>query len=149
MANDLRSEIEISASPERVWGVLTDFASFPEWNPFIRCLEGEAREGAKLEVRLEPPGGRGMTFRPAVTRAETNREFRWLGHVGVPGLFDGEHVFLLEPVDGGKTRFVQRERFTGLLTPLILAMIRQSTLRGFEAMNQALKQRAEASQSSS
>lgn len=148
MASELRSEIEINASPQRVWGLLMDFASFPDWNPFIRRLEGEAREGAKLEVRLEPPGGRGMTFRPAVKRVEANRELRWLGHVGMPGLFDGEHVFSLEPVEGGKVRFVQRERFTGVLVPLILLMVRGSTLRGFEAMNQALKERAEAAPTS-
>jgi hypothetical protein len=143
MASELRTEIDIGASAERVWAVLTDFASFADWNPFIRRLEGEATEGGKLAVRLEPPGGRGMTFRPTVTRVDANREFRWLGHVGLPGVFDGEHIFSIEAADGGKARFVQRERFTGVLAPLILRMVRDSTLRGFEAMNQALKERAE------
>ena len=33
---ELHSEIEINAPVERVWEVLTDFASYPRWNPFIR-----------------------------------------------------------------------------------------------------------------
>jgi hypothetical protein len=144
VASELHAEIEINATAERVWGALTDFASFPTWNPFIVKLEGEAKEGAALEVRLEPPGGRGMTFRPTVQRAQPNREFAWLGHVLMPGVFDGEHVFSIEPKDRGSVRFVQRERFTGVLAPIIMSMIRKSTLQGFEDMNRALKARAEA-----
>jgi hypothetical protein len=143
MATELRSEIEISAPAERVWSALMDFAAFPDWNPFIRRIEGEAKEGARIEARLEPPGGRGMTFKPTVQRVEPNREFRWLGRVGMPGLFDGEHIFEIEPLDGGRVRFVQRERFTGVLTPLLLAMVGKSTRQGFDEMNRALKERVE------
>jgi uncharacterized protein YndB with AHSA1/START domain len=46
--------IDINASPEEVWLVLTDFAKFPEWNPFMRWIKGELRKGAKLEVRIQP-----------------------------------------------------------------------------------------------
>ena len=88
---ELRSEIEIQASAERVWQLLTDFASFPQWNPFICKASGNIRVGERLEVRLQPSGASGMTFRPTVLKAEPNREFRWLGHLLISGLFDGEH----------------------------------------------------------
>src|SRR5947209_17435921 len=76
---EVSAEIEIEAPAERVWQVLTDFAKFPEWNPFIRQMSGEVRTGAQLEVRLEPPGGRAMSFKPKMVNVETNREIRWLG----------------------------------------------------------------------
>jgi hypothetical protein len=44
--------------------VLTDFAAFPRWNPFIRRADGDLRAGARLSVRIELPGGRGMTLEP-------------------------------------------------------------------------------------
>ncbi|MGB2693795.1 MAG: SRPBCC domain-containing protein [Dehalococcoidia bacterium] len=144
MAKELRTEIEIDAPPERVWRVLTDFASFPEWNPFMPNLHGEAKVGSKLEVEMRPPGGRAMTFRPTVLAATPNRELRWLGRVGLPGVFDGEHRFAIEALDGNRSRFVQSERFTGALVLPIMLMIEKSTLRGFEEMNAALKGRAEA-----
>ena len=139
----LLTSISITAPPNRVWHLLTDFAGYPQWNPFIRRAIGEPMEGAQLEVYFQPSGARGMTFRPCVLKAEQNRELRWLGHFLIPGLFDGEHIFIIEPLEGGSVRFVQREIFTGLLVPLFMRWLEKDTRRGFEEMNRALKLRAE------
>jgi hypothetical protein len=140
---ELHSEIEIDASAERVWDILADFAAYPRWNPFIRHISGKLEVGERLEVRLEPPGGRGITLRPTVLRAEPNRQLRWLGHLLVPGLFDGEHTLATEPLEENRVRFVQHEAFKGVLVPLVARSL-QNTLRGFEEMNGALRERAEA-----
>ncbi len=140
---ELHSEIEIDAPAERVWRVLTDFASYPQWNPFIRSISGEPTTGERLRARIEPPGGRGMTFKPKVLNAEANRELRWVGHLLVPGLFDGEHSFTIEPLGGNRIRFVQREAFKGVLVSLFARSLEANTQRGFEQMNRALKARAE------
>ena len=138
----LRAELEIEASGEHVWRVLTDFAAYPEWNPFIPRINGEIRPGGRLEVRLQPPGAKGMTFRPTVLKAEANRELRWRGRLWLPGLFDGEHAFTIEPSAANRVRFTQSETFTGLLVPLVSRTL-EATRRGFEEMNQALKRRVE------
>jgi hypothetical protein len=140
----LYTEIEIDASAKRVWELLTDFASYPEWNPFIRSIGGQPAPGERLRARLEPPGGLAMTFKPKVLTAEPNRELRWLGHLLVPGLFDGEHSFTIEPLEDNRVRFIQREAFKGLLVPLFARSLESNTQRGFEEMNHALKERAEA-----
>jgi hypothetical protein len=140
---ELRSKIEIQASAERVWQLLTDFPSFPQWNPFIRKATGNIQVGERLEVNIQPSGASGMTFRPTVLKAEPNRELRWLGHLLISGLFDGEHIFTIEPLGEGRVRFTQREVFTGLLVPLFARGLDTDTRRGFEEMNQALKTRAE------
>src|SRR5207245_5186515 len=87
---EVSAEIEIEAPAERVWEVLTDFAKFPEWNPFIRQMSGEVRTGAQLQVQLGPTGGRVMSFKPKMVNVETNREMSWLGRLLIPGLFNGE-----------------------------------------------------------
>ena len=107
----LHTEIEIDAPAKRVWELLTDFASYPQWNPFIRQISGRLAPGERLQARLEPPGGRAMTFKPKVLTVEPNRELRWLGHLLLPGLFDGEHSFTIEPLEGNRVRFIQREAF--------------------------------------
>jgi hypothetical protein len=140
---ELHSEIEIQASGKQVWQLLTNFASFPQWNPFIRQAKGEARVGARLEVHIQPSGASGMTFKPVVLKVEPNRELRWLGHLLIPGLFDGEHTFSIETLEANRVRFTQREVFTGLLVPLFARSLNTDTRRGFEEMNQAIKSRAE------
>jgi hypothetical protein len=140
---ELRREIDIDAPPSAVWAVLTDTGSYPDWNPFIRRFSGDLREGAKLDVRIEPPGGRAMTFNPTVLTVENERELRWLGRFLLRGLFDGEHIFELEALGDGRTRFTQAERFTGILVRAFGSTIDKTEL-GFEQMNSALKARAEA-----
>ena len=116
---------------------------YADWNPFVRRLTGELTEGARLTVEIAPPNGRAMTFKPTVLAAEEGRELRWLGRCLVPGLFDGEHSFRLEELPDGRTRFTQAERFRGLLVGPARATVEKTRL-GFEQMNGALKQRAEA-----
>jgi hypothetical protein len=83
-----------------------------------------------------------MTFKPTVITSDANRELVWLGRLGVRGVFDGEHHLELHPGEDGSTKFVQREEFNGLLVPLLGGGL-EKTRRGFEAMNAALKLRAE------
>jgi hypothetical protein len=143
MSSQLHTEITIEATPERVWDILTDFPAYPAWNAFIPQISGPGTVGSRLDVQLQPPGGRGMRMRPTVLAAAPSQELRWVGHTGVPGLFDGEHRFRIEPLAEDRVRFVQEERFTGLLAPLILRFIERGTRQGFEDMNLALKARAE------
>ena len=137
----IETAIDIAAPPLAVWNVLVDFAAYPDWNPFIRRLQGEATVGARLEVTVQPPGGKAMTFKPRVLAAQPARELRWLGRVLLPGLFDGEHQFRLEAVGGG-CRLHHGETFRGLLVPLFGRML-EGTDEGFTALNQALKERVE------
>ena len=142
---ELFTETEISAPPEYVWCILVHFNKFPEWNPFIKKAEGQITEGGRLKVRIEPPGGTGMTFKPIVKRVVLNRELRWLGRLMVQGLFDGEHSFEILPTGDASVRFIQRESFRGLLVPLFWKSLMGPTKQGCQDMNTALKQRAEKS----
>src|SRR4030095_14557680 len=125
------------------WHLLPDFVLFLQRTPFIRRASGNVKLGQRLEVYMQPSGANGMTFRPTVLQAEPNRELRWIGRLLIPVLFDGEHIFNIEPLGTNRVRFVQREIFTGLLVPLFAKGLDTDTQRGFEEMNQALKVRAE------
>lgn len=141
----LSTEVRIDASVERVWSVLADFASYQSWNPFIVDASGEAAIGNRLHLRMQPPGGRAMSFKPRVTAAEPPRLLEWLGKVGIRGLFDGRHRFVLADRDGG-TVVTQSEEFTGILVPFVWGSMRERTRSGFEGLNHALKTRAESAE---
>ena len=139
---EIRTEILIEAPRAAVWRALTDFAEMPQWNPFIDRIDGEAREGAKLRIRISNGRGGGMRFSPVVRVVRPGRELRWLGRLVVPGLFDGEHAFELLDAGPRRTRFVHSEKFSGLLVGLSGSMLSE-TEAGFRRMNEALKRRVE------
>ncbi|HUH08218.1 MAG TPA: SRPBCC domain-containing protein [Egibacteraceae bacterium] len=139
----IETEIHIDASASRVWGVLVDLERYRDWNPFVVEASGSLSEDARISVRIRPEGKRATAFRPRVVALEPERRLAWLGHLGIRGVFDGEHSFELHPAPGAGTRFVQRERFTGILARPLLRWIAAPTRDGFEAMNAALKTRAE------
>lgn len=142
--HEIRTEIEIAATPERVWSILIDFIAYPRWNPFIRSITGVVKTGERLTVFIQPTGGKGMTFRPVVLVALPHQELHWLGHFLLPGIFDGEHYFKIESISPGRVRFIHGEKFSGILVALAKSKLESETKSGLIAMNQALKVQAEA-----
>jgi hypothetical protein len=129
--------VELDAPPERVWAVLSDTAGQSTWNPFITSITGTLAVGERLTVRVAPPGGKPMRFRPTVTDVQPPNHLAWLGHLGIPGLFDGAHTFALTPLLNGRTQLVQSEQFSGALVWISRKLLVQ-TQAGFEAMHRAL-----------
>ncbi len=143
MAKQIKTEILIHSTPETIWNILTDFKKYPEWNPFITSIEGKAEVGMKIKARMQPPEAKGMTFTPKILAFRANKEFRWIGHLLFPGLFDGEHCFELIDHGNGTTTFIQKENFKGILVPIFSKMLDVNTVNGFKLMNEKLKLRAE------
>ncbi|MEM6804083.1 MAG: SRPBCC domain-containing protein [Bacteroidota bacterium] len=138
MALELRTHIMIKASPTKVWEILMDFETYGEWNPFVLSIKGIAGVGEKLNIHIG-----GMKFRPKVLSLDPNQKFVWLGHLFLPGLFDGKHSFELEEQADGSTHLIHSESFTGILVPVFKNQLLGQTKAGFEAMNEALKARVE------
>jgi hypothetical protein len=135
----IEHSIDIAASPQAVWDVLTDVGAYTEWNPFLTLGRAPRAVGDRLSVTIRP-GHRKMTFRPTVTAFEPGREISWLGRFLAPGIFDGAHTLGLEPLPNGHTHFRQREVFRGALVPFMKSVLRD-TSEGFAAMNAALATR--------
>ena len=128
---EIRTAMDIAAPVEPVWSVLSDFDAYPDWNPFIIRVDGQPVAGTTLEAIIQPlHTGKAQTFRPTVLVARENEELRWRGRLLIPGLFDGEHYFLIEETESG-TRFVHGEKFRGLL---LLAFDMTDFIPSFEAL---------------
>ena len=134
----LLTEVTIDAPADEVWRILTDFGAYSEWNPQFQQASGVAEIDTRLMLKTQR-----MTLNPVVLVAEPEQELRWRGSVILPGLFDGEHSFILEPLGENRVRVVQREVFRGLLVPFSSALLRD-TKQKIQAVNRALKARAEA-----
>lgn len=140
------TEIEIDAPAVSVWEVLVDTDAYSSWNPLIQCIKGRLQTGSQLEVTIQLPKSAAMNFKPTITAAEIHKELRWVGALGMKGVFDGEHFFIVDEIPGGRTVFRHGENFSGVLAWPLFLLIGSKTKDGFHAMNAALKHRVEAMQ---
>ncbi len=130
---------DIDAAPLEVWAVLTDLASYPQWNPLFTEVSGELGVGSAVTLKSVQARGRTMTVKATVLAVQPCAELRWTA--GLKGIIGGEHAFMLSP-QGGGTRLEQSESFGGLIVPLsgrVLARAEAS----FRELNEAIKARAE------
>lgn len=134
----LATKIEIDAPPETVWAEFRDFGKYSEWNPFLR-IEGNPTVGKTLAVKFHRGGDDWFAMAPTVLELSDFRLI-WRGRLLMPGIFTGEHEFRFEKTSGGGTVFYHNENFNGLIVPFFPL---GETGKKFEAMNTALKKRAE------
>ncbi len=139
----IHTEIEIDAPAQRVWDILADLPAYGQWNPLIREASGLLKAGGQLELCISAPGLAERRVPVQLLTVEPGRELRWLGRFVLPRLLDGDHSFLLSPLGPGRVRVVQQETFSGLCVPFVAPWLMPNMTRGFEAMNAALRQRAE------
>jgi len=137
---EVRTEVEIEASREKVWSILADFEKYEQWNPFINKIVGQPVEGSRIEIHLETPSGKKRRYAPTVTKVVQGRELRWIGK---SLLLNGDHIFTIEQLTSERVRFVHREIFAGFLASIFGKTLDTDIRQGFEKMNKALKERAE------
>jgi len=136
---EIITDIEITGSPAQVWQALTDFQSYPRWNPSIRSIRGNAANGQKLKVFFQLHGSIGLKFWVVVISFVLEEELRWMGRLMFPALFSGEHYFLIQALAPNRSKLIHGERFFGLLSPIIRRLLAEPNKAAFIAMNKALK----------
>lgn len=139
----IHASVDIDATASLVWAILTDFASYQRWNPFIRAIHGRADSGKSVRLTLQRQGHAPLSTRSTLTHVREPRELRWRRRLLLPALFASEHRFRIESRPDGGVRFHQTEHIAGLLAPLLSRERLRATEQDFHAMNHALKTRAE------
>lgn len=140
---EIRTEINIKASAEKIWSIIMDFDQYPEWNPFILSIIGKAKVRERLKVTVQSAGSKPMVFKPQVTLFHRYEQFGWLGSLFIRGIFDGHHIFELKKISENETLFIHREEFSGILVTFLKKQLDNDTRAGFVAMNEKLKTQAE------
>lgn len=140
----IETSINIRANKKVIWDILMDFNEYSSWNPFIQSIKGTSSIGMSLEITLPT-----MKFKPTVHSKKNESFFSWKGKLWIKGLFDGHHQFEIIELDQNNCLFIHKEKFSGLLLPFLKKQLNTDTRQGFEAMNLALKERAEKAQKNS
>ena len=139
----IETNIIVDSNPDKIWSILTKFEEYELWNPFMTKVIGNAILGSKIEVNIKTISGKRRTYFPIITKCEINRELRWKGKSFLPGIFDGERIFVIEETNDNRVSFLHKEVFKGLGVKLVGNKLDQDLRESFVMMNKALKARAE------
>lgn len=136
----IESEVTVDASVETVWSIVTGFEDYEQWNPFITKADGEARAGAEVDLELDPPDDGARDVKAEIVMFKPHHKLRMRSRLLAPGVLDREYEMILEPLEDGRVRVVQRARYEGILEPLTGTEHEQV---GLDLMARAIEQRAE------
>ena len=106
--------IDIAASTETVWALLTDIDSFKSWNSTIVDLTGKIARGERIQLRSTLAPDR--TFKLKVKEFEPPHRLSW-------GDAMGTRVYTLTGYSENGTRFTMSEKIGGPVFPLFARMI--------------------------
>ena len=108
---DFSISVDIKASPERVWQVLSDGERWHEWTPSVTSVQ--------LLDKTLAVGSRALIKQPelppakfTITALEPGKSFSW--STGIPGLILVDAKHSVEPIPSG-ARATLALRFNGLL----------------------------------
>jgi len=140
----IKTEIEVLASPEKVWAILTDIDKWQEWSPIINASQGEASLGSTLTITMmsKEAGKDGPKYRPKIIQLDEPTCFHWRAHMMAGFIFTNDKIIELEKTENG-TRLTHKETFKGLMAALMKGPMEKGVPPMLDSMNEALKLQAE------
>lgn len=140
---ELKTEIQISSTPDKVWKKLMDFPNWSNWNPIVNKIEGKAEVGSELSITMSDSKGKdGKNYKSVITVIDKNKCFSFIATMMAKFMFSAERIIELKESQEG-TLFIQREIYTGFMVPLFWGKLNKDALPMLHSMNKALKKEAE------
>lgn len=135
--------VRFPGTREAAWEILTRADLFPDWNPYVKKMEGILQPGETLRVTIVQENWKlPIVVRPKIVTATAPAVLHWHGSILVSGFLETDHSFHFAEVGEGEVEFVQREEFRGWLAHRMKDNGSQRyTFEAFERMDLALAER--------
>lgn len=144
MTTVVSETVEIEAPPEAVWSVVTDFARYPEWNPFTVRVEAQLQLGARVVLHLPDPANPGSTFETVEWISAIEPPFHLQYNTGteIPGIHAVRDQWVTD-LGSGRSSYRTTDAFTGEIATFVFDSQGPWVTEGFNATARALKARVE------
>ena len=141
---EIKTGIEISAPPSKVWSIIMDIDQWQDWSPIINSSEGKSAIGAELNITMmsDEEGKDGPKYNPVIIDLNEQKYFHWRANMLAGFVFTNEKILILEETATG-TKLTHIETFEGLMAPLMASSVEKNVPAMLNSMNQALKELAE------
>ena len=134
-------KVTINASKEEVWETLIDLDSYPDWNPFTNPVIGKVELGHAVELHVKMPIRGDRISTEYVESADINTTLAWGMTMGASWLLVARRDQKLEAINEHQCTYQTWDAFSGLLTPLVVALFGKDMLNGFNSVGHALKKK--------
>ena len=138
-----KDSIIINAPVEKVWAVLTDIESFPDWNPNTIRLVGEQKVGAILQIETQLSKKRTIKEEMIVRAYEQNQRWCWGNKIFSKIFGYSQRCKIIRRFGKNQTLYITTEKFKGMLAPMIIGTMKKRLLKGFKKESLKLKRRVE------
>lgn len=139
----VEDRIGVQAPAEVIWEIVHDLSRWHEWNPTYPRAEGQVRIGETITLAVALPGQPEQTIQPKILEWVPNEQLHWrMSMLG--GLIKTLRYIEITPLAKEGCIVDNGEFFSGLMGPSLGRRMGRVVRRGFTAMNEALKARAEA-----
>lgn len=137
--SDVVAVADIAAPIDQVWRILVDFEHYEDWNPFTPKVETDLQVGSPAILHVDMPGRSKSIRTEWVNLVEPGHTICWGMHMGHASLLCTNRWQILTTLDDGHTRYETVDYFSGLLTPLVMALYGEPTRQGFQSVADGLK----------
>lgn len=135
--------VEINAPATVVWAVLTDFAHYPQWNPYTVAVSTTLEIGSTIDLTLPDPSGDG-TFvnREHVRVVEPPHHLSYDTGSELPGIFAVRDQWI-EALGPDRCTYRTTDTISGRWAEKVMETTGEWVKAGFDSVARALKERAE------
>lgn len=140
---EIKSEIQISSNPSKIWETLIDLENWHKWNPITNNIFGKLEIGENLSITMsDSKGNDSKKYNATITELIENQRFSFIATMMNKFLFSAERIIEIKTI-GNKTLFIQREIYTGILVSIFWKKLSTDALKMLNEMNIGLKKEIE------
>ena len=135
-------KLEIKAPAEVVWEVITDFAHYQDWNPFLLECSTSLKPGDPIDLKVKLMA-RPQKQREWVTEHVPGKRFAYSMKPMPAGALSSQRSHDVEVAGPALTRYRSYFHLVGWLMPVVRGLLGGRLEAGFEGMSQGIRVRAE------
>jgi hypothetical protein len=143
MQRAVEHRIGIQAPAELVWEIVSDFASWSDWNPIHPVAEGQMKIGTPLTVHHALPGEPVRVMQPIVQDWVPYEQLHWRT-TRLGGFVTAIRYLEIENMGPASSTFSNGELYMGMLVRWVSRDERRKLRAAFTQMGEALRDHAEA-----
>jgi len=140
---EIKTEIKILSTPDKVWKTLMDLPNWSEWNPIVNKIEGNLKVGEELSITMcSSKGNDGKKYKSVIREIDENKRFSFVATMMAKFMFTADRIIELKKTEEG-TLFTQKEIYSGLMVSLFWKKLSTDATEMLHSMNKALKKEIE------